>query len=191
MARNGKISERVAQVLRDNAGKPVQLNKLVREASANPQAISSAITYLRKKHDAGNPTGLPVTTLTRGKVWAYYPPENTGEPEQAEASGGFTVNRTALRAMAKKLTDAGTQEQLRNTRITPPDFGAELDELEKAERTLRINTQFAELSDLVPKAEPTVTLRVLGTLRETGEVLVQSGDGDHFDRGVWAMRRLA
>lgn len=48
----------------------------------------------------------------------------------------------------------------------------------------------AEIVDLVPKSEPTVTLRVVGTLAETGEVLVQSGDGDHFDSGVWAMRRL-
>jgi hypothetical protein len=186
MARNGKISARVAEVFRENAGKPVLLKKLVREVVNNPQAISSAITYLRTKYSAGDPTGLPITTLTRGKVWAYYPSEKA-EGERVIAPEGV---KAGIERMVSKLADAETQEQLRNTRINPPNAETQwaAEELDKTERTLRINAQFAE--EIVPTSEPTVTLRVLGTLKETGEVLVLGADEWGFGNDVWAMRRL-
>lgn len=150
MARNGKISARVAEVLRENAGKPVKLRKLMIETNVNPQAISSAITYLRTKYNAGDPTGLPVTTLTPGKVWAYYPSEKA-EGEQVVTPEGV---KAGIERMVNKLADA------------------------------------EELVNQVPASEPVVTLRVLGTLKETGEVLVLGTDEWGFGNDVWAMRRL-
>jgi biotin operon repressor len=44
-------------------------------------------------------------------------------------------------------------------------------------------------AESVPASEPTITLRVLGTLKETGEVLVV-GDLDDLESGVWALRKL-
>lgn len=163
MARNGKVSARVAEVFRENAGKPVSRSKLIREVKASPHAISSAISYLRAKYNAGDPTGLPVATLTRGQIWGYYPSEKA-EGEQVLAPEEV---KAGIERMVEKLTDA-----------------------ERTERTTRINTQFVEFSDLAPKTEPAITLKVIGTLRETGEVLVAGDDEQGFGNGVWAMRRL-
>lgn len=45
-------------------------------------------------------------------------------------------------------------------------------------------------AESVPASEPVVTLRVLGTLKETGEVLVLGDNAQGFESGVWALRKL-
>jgi hypothetical protein len=45
-------------------------------------------------------------------------------------------------------------------------------------------------AESVPVSEPVVTLRVLGTLKETGEVLVLGDNAQGFESGVWALRKL-
>lgn len=122
-------------------------------------AISSAISYLNRKARQGT-GGLFIDTLIRGKVWAYYPADEKGSPDKEEPLGEEIPAKRVVRRLADKLADSELDKKWREAEIIG-----------------------------VPQTDPEqiVVVRVLGTLRETGEVLVVRGDDEP---GVWALRKL-
>lgn len=168
-------SSLVESYLRKHAGIACDIGEMEMALGLTRAQVRNAIDYLR------NGRQCPVQTVTRGTTWrwgssvglrrlAKKPKSGLSNPlEHApkEPNGPKPVDRTGLRRMVDKLGEA------------------------EHAAPLHVMTQFAEdVVNSVPTSKPAVTLKVLGTLAETGEVLVQGSNEQGFESGVWAMRRL-
>lgn len=111
-----------------------------------------------------NKTGhnMRIKVVKRGAVWRY-----------------DKVERKGVRVL----------RQDDSVRIGEAD-GRPINSDEQAAVRLRRIADKLGAAESVPATEPTVTLRVIGTLKETSEVLVEGDSAQGFERGVWAMRRL-
>lgn len=122
----------------------------------------SVITYLRSKQ------GMRIAVVKRGEVWRYNKHQRRRVGPRQDIPEGKPVRVVSdedtqrMRRLADKLVDPIEGDRWRGKEVINP----------------------------VPDTEPVVTLRVIGTLRETGEVLVQGDTTQGFESGVWAMRKL-
>jgi hypothetical protein len=109
------ISKNIEKYFRDHPGKAVKVGELMRVGKCNAQAVSASISYLNSKARKGI-GGIDVETLTRGKVWAYYPRlQLTSEtPEEQSARKIYTDEETSerMRQLAIKI---GEDSQVRTT----------------------------------------------------------------------------
>lgn len=138
------------------------------------------VNYLRTQRN------MKITVVKRGEVWRY--------------------NKNARRRVGPRNdVPVDTQVDAYIASNQPPEFAesTSVRVASDAEAAQRMRNLADKLADPitegkwrgrevlgVPQTEPVVTLRVIGTLRETGEVLVQGDTTQGFESGVWALRKL-
>jgi hypothetical protein len=146
---------------------------------ADPAKTRGVVNYLRIKK------GMKITVVKRGEVWRYnkkqrthvrVPRHNVTVSDQVDAyiADGKPIDSdeqaaVRLRRIADKLGKAEAKEEVRRSQETMAKWMG---------------------ATIVPDTEPVVTLKVIGTLKETGEVLVKGDSAQGFERGVWALRKL-
>lgn len=138
----------------------------------------SVVNYLRTQRN------MKITVVKRGEVWRYN--KNARRPS---VTRGTTMRGTPTITVINQPPEFAESTSVRVT--------------SDAEAAQRMHALADKLADPitegkwrgrevlgVPQTEPVVTLRVIGTLRETGEVLVQGDTTQGFESGVWALRKL-
>jgi hypothetical protein len=175
MARNGTHSKTIEAHFKENPGRAITIGTLMRVAKCGKGSVSSAISYLNAKARSGK-GGIAIDTLTRGHSWAYYPHRQPNavslefDPEPADSNG--PPERTTVKlpnvVEGQPVSDREASERLRKLadKITEP-----LPPWRK-----------------VPAGEPEVSFRVIGTLLENGQLVLQGVSAGV--QGVWMARRV-
>lgn len=202
-------SSLVESYLRKHAGIACDIDEMEMALGLTRTQVRNAIDYLR------NGRQCPVQTVTRGKAWRWGSPvglrrlakrpksglrnpfDNVPEEKDAGNDGHEVTPKQFKEGVERMMRKLGSEDGAKlAAEVQAPDWGQE----ERA-APLHVQTVFAEermqlapmATDgerLFPTGERVVTLKVLGTLAETGEVLVQGSNEQGFESGVWAMRRL-
>jgi hypothetical protein len=133
---------------------------------ADAAKTRGVVNYLRTQRN------MRLKVVKRGEVWRYDKIERRTVAE----------NERRKQAIARGKVN-------HSVRIGEAD-GRPVESDEQAATRLRRIADKLGAAETVPVTEPVVTLRVIGTLKETGEVLVEGDSAQGFERGVWALRKL-
>lgn len=186
MARAATITGPVERAFLNNPGKTLSIARLKRETGiGNGQAISGAISYLNSKVRNGK-GGIAIETITRGQSWAYYPDQqpvvSNQPPEFAEKT---TVPDAGAKARRQRVIAGGKVNH--TLKIGEPDEG----DRAAAERLRAVADKITAPAPgwhKVPAGEPAVSFKVIGTLMETGDLVLQGAS--EGVQGVWMARRV-
>lgn len=160
-------AKNVREYFEANRNRDISLDE-VRAIIGEGDELGSAVTargvisYLRTQRN------MKITVVKRGEKWRYDKVQRRRVGPRQDAPEGKPIKVVSdkeaaqrMHALADKLADPITEGKWRGREVLG-----------------------------VPQTEPVVTLRVIGTLRETGEVLVQGDTTQGFESGVWALRKL-
>lgn len=176
MPRNGTYSKTIKEYFLERPGHRVTVAALMRAAKCRSDQVSSAISYLKKKAEEGK-GGLGITTLTRGKCWAYYPefqPHDQPKPEQVEER--LATEAINEPADAIERVQVKSSEGLERLFQMAGKLGGEEDPLLRRDQRVLAKWMGAELE---AASEPMLTLRVLGTSVD-GYMLALNESGNVF-----------
>lgn len=187
MARAATVTGPVERAFLNNPGKTLSIARLKRETGiGNGQAISGAISYLNSKVRNGK-GGIAIETITRGQSWAYYPDRQPTVKVDKTLSGTPVTTITEAGAKARRQRVIAGGKVNHTLKIGEPGEG----DRAAAERLRAVAEKITAPAPgwhKVPAGEPAVSFKVIGTLMETGDLVLQGAS--EGVQGVWMARRV-
>lgn len=153
-------ARQVREYFESNRNRDIMLDEL-RAIIGSPDELADPAKTRRVVKYLRTQRNMRVKVVKRGEVWRYDKVERKNSAKvQMRVPSGSEAAKR-IRALANKLDDPIADKKWREAEVIG-----------------------------VPRTEPVVTLRVIGTLKETGEVLVEGDSAQGFESGVWALRKL-